>query len=80
MEFASSVALSAWESFLVDLGSVTLEAGDHIAYVVNLLFKLRSDELTVDFLFLSLDDHLAAFALSLDASIATGFFGIFLNL
>lgn len=81
LDLACSVTFSAWEALLIDLGSVTSEASQSVIRVFNLfLLLLRLDELTVNFLFFSFNSHLVTFTLSLDASIATSFFDVLLNL
>ena len=73
LEGAGSIALSARDSLLVDLGAVALEA-DHTLIVRDLLlFVLRADNLAVNLLGDPLCLELAALALGLDEAIARDF-------
>lgn len=74
LKFASAIASSAGESLLVDLSAVASEADESVLLVVHLLlFILWTDDLAVDLLLFALHNHLGAFGLSLDASVAADF-------
>lgn len=64
LKFACAVAPTTRQAFLVDLGAVTSEAGEFVFSYDLFLFLLRSEDLTVDFLFSSFYSHLVALVLS----------------
>lgn len=80
LQHTSSIASSAWQSSPVDLGAIASEACDGF-FVVNVFFFLiRSQDLAVDLLFLTLNEALNVLVFSLDEAITGCFFHILLNL
>jgi hypothetical protein len=73
LESARAIASSAWHSFLVDFGTITLKAHDAFIIVDGFFFVLGAKNLTVNFLRDGFSLELATLTLSLDGTIAESF-------